>query len=114
MGEPTSIKASISVPGKSNGRFSIPLTLETVSKWIKLQGFDNYTTEELIKLAEKYPTHALPGFRKNFNLMVERVRIKRKKELHAEKISENSIRRDETNSECSASEIKHEIESKLS
>lgn len=85
MSEPTSIKASVFVPGKSSNSFNKPLTLTTISKWIKLQGFDDYTTEELIKLAGKYPTNALSSFRKNFNLMIERVRLKRKKELHVEK-----------------------------
>ncbi len=56
------------------------LTLERVSQWIKLQGFDEYTTEGLIAMAAKYPTQALPSFRKNFNLMIQRVRAQRKKE----------------------------------
>lgn len=56
------------------------LTLERVSQWIKLQGFDEYTTEGLIAMAAKYPTQALPSFRKNFNLMIQRVRAQRKNE----------------------------------
>jgi hypothetical protein len=80
MSEPTSIKASIYVKGKSKGKLSRMLTFEMICEWIKLQGFDEYTTNGLIELAAKYPTQALPSFRKNFNLMIERVRAKRKKE----------------------------------
>jgi hypothetical protein len=58
------------------------LTFEIVSDWIKIQGMDEYTTEGLIELASKYPTNALPSFKKNFNLMIARVRQKRKQEQH--------------------------------
>lgn len=85
MGEPTSIKAKVYVPGKEKGGgLKRLLTLETVTAWIRLQGFDDYTTEGLIALASQYPTQALPQFRKNFNLMIERVRAKRKREINAQ------------------------------
>lgn len=84
MGEPTSIKAQVFIPGKAKGRLQRQLTLETISEWIRLQGFDDYTTNGLIELAGRYPTQALPSFRRNFNLMIERVRAKRKRELNAE------------------------------
>ncbi len=80
MGEPTSINASVYVPGQSNSRMQGLLTLETITNWIKLQGLDDYTTNGLIDLAKKYPTQALPSFRKNFNLMIERVRLKRRQD----------------------------------
>lgn len=80
MGEPTSIKAKVHIPGKSSGKLQRQLTFEIISGWIKLQGFDEYTTNGLIELASKYPTQALPSFRRNFNLMIERVRVKRRAE----------------------------------
>lgn len=83
MGEPTSIQAQVYVPGKGSGRLQRMLTFEMISNWIKLQGFDEYTTNGLIELASKYPTQALPSFRKNFNLMIERVRQKRRQEQRA-------------------------------
>lgn len=82
MSETSSIKAQVYVPGKSSSRLQRQLTLEVVIEWIKIQGFDEYTTNGLIKLAEKYPTQALPNFRRNFNLMIERVRQKRKQEMN--------------------------------
>lgn len=80
MGEPTSIKAQVFIPGKGRSKLNRLLTLDTISDWIKLQGFDDYTTNGLIDLASKYPTQALPSFRRNFNLMIERVRAKRRAE----------------------------------
>lgn len=85
MSEPTSIKAQVFIPGKKSSKLQRQLTLEIVSDWIKLQGFDDYTTNGLIQLASKYPTQALPSFRKNFNLMIERVRVKRRAELQGQK-----------------------------
>ena len=58
------------------------LTLERVISYIQKHGFDEYTTNGLIDLASSYPTNALPSFRKNFNLMIARVRQKRKEEQH--------------------------------
>lgn len=85
MSEPSSIKASVYIPGKSgSSRLQRQLTLEIITEWIKIQGFDEYTTNGLIELAERYPTQALPSFRKNFNIMIERVRAKRRKEARGE------------------------------
>ena len=56
------------------------MTLEVVTEWIRLQGLDEYTTQGLIEMAGRYPTQALPSFRKNFNLMIARVRAKRQEE----------------------------------
>ena len=83
VGEPTSLRAKVTGPGTNDKRRQLQklLTLETISEWIRLQGFDEYTTNGLIEMASKYPTRALPGFRKNFNLMIERVRAKRRAEL---------------------------------
>lgn len=83
MGEPTSINAKVSVPGKSSGKLNRLLTFEIVCDWIRIQNLDEYTTKGLIDMAAKYPTHALPKFRDNFNLMIERVRHKRKQEQNA-------------------------------
>ena len=81
-GEPSSIKTQVFVPGKGRGYRgpSKLLTLDMISEWIRLQGFDEYTTKGLIELASKYPTQALPTFRRNFNLMIARVRAKRQEE----------------------------------
>jgi hypothetical protein len=86
------INMSLSVQGKAKDKqFHLPLTLDKVAEWIKLQEFDEYTTKGLIDLAGRYPTNALWQFRKNFNLMVNRVRAKRRKELgdESEEISES-------------------------
>lgn len=84
MSETSSIRAQVYVPGKSSSRLQMQLTLEVITNWIKIQGFDEYTTQGLIELAERYPTQALPSFRRNFNVMVERVRQKRKQELRGQ------------------------------
>lgn len=84
MSETSSIRAQVYVPGKSSSRLQRQLTLEVIVSWIKIQGFDDYTTQGLIELAERYPTQALPSFRRNFNIMVERVRQKRKLEMRGQ------------------------------
>lgn len=85
IGEAESFRASVSIPGKTSTRLTRPLTFQTISNWIKLQGFDDYTTKGLIAIAARYPTQALPSFRRNFNVMIERVRQQRKKEQQKEK-----------------------------
>ena len=77
------------------------LTFDIISGWIKLQGFDEYTTNGLIELASKYPTNALPSFRKNFNLMIARVRQQRKLEQQGE-LPQQTERKDdgEEKTEC--------------
>lgn len=91
MAEAQGISTKIYVPGQDGyrpigGRSGLrrQLTLDTVKEWIKLQGFDEYTTNGLIELASRYPTQALPSFRKNFNLMIQRVRAKRRQEQRGE------------------------------
>lgn len=81
------IKTDIFIPGQSKqarGVAQYPtgrlMTLQVITEWIKLQGLDEYTTQGLIGIAEKYPTQALPSFRRNFNLMIARVRAKRQEE----------------------------------
>jgi hypothetical protein len=81
MSEATSIKAKVSIPGRTHTKLARQLTFQMISEWIRLQGLDDYTTQGLIEMASKYPTQALPSFRKNFNLMIERVRVKRRSEL---------------------------------
>lgn len=81
MSEPS--KLNISVTHESHGRkthISRVVTLEGVINWIKGHQFDDYTTNGLIEIASKYPNQALPSFRKNFNVMIARVRQKRKTE----------------------------------
>lgn len=80
MSDVGSIKAKVSVPGKGNSQVSVQLTFQKICEWIKLQGLDDYTTNGLIQMASRYPTESLPSFRKNFNLMIERVRVKRRSE----------------------------------
>ena len=81
-GEASSLKAKVVMPGQGNRPgFRKQLTLQRITEWIRLQGLDEYTEEGLIEIASKYPTAALPSFRKNFNLMIQRVRQKRKQEL---------------------------------
>lgn len=81
------IKTEVFIPGRgkqARGVAQYPagrlMTLEVISEWIRLQGLDEYTTNGLIELAGGYPTQALPHFRRNFNLMIARVRAKRQEE----------------------------------
>jgi hypothetical protein len=99
MSETSSIKAQVYVPGKSSSRLQRQLTLEVVVEWIKIQGFDDYTTQGLIELAERYPTQALPSFRRNFNIMLERVRQKRKLEMRGKPVTEQGKNDGEENSQ---------------
>lgn len=81
MSEPS--RLSISVSAESHGRTSRVgkmLTLERIVEYIEKQGLDEYTTKGLIEEASKYPHQALGSFRRNFNLMIQRVRARRKKE----------------------------------
>jgi hypothetical protein len=89
-GEAQQINAKISIPGKTESKFQRMLTLEMICDWIRKQGMDEYTTNGLIELASKYPNQALPSFRKNFNLMIQRVRQKRKKECDIKEIKTQS------------------------
>ena len=84
MSEPSSIKAQVYIPGKGKGQLKRQFTFDIISEWIKIQGFDEYTTAGLIQLASRYPTQALPNFRKNFNVMIDRVRQQRRLELKGE------------------------------
>ncbi len=81
------IKTEIFIPGQTKqarGMAQYPsgrlMTLGVITEWIRLQGLDEYTTQGLIEMAGKYPTQALPHFRRNFNLMIARVRVKRQEE----------------------------------
>ena len=88
MSEGNQIQAKILIPGhlkdKTRKGPNRQLTFEIVSSWIKIQGLDDYTTNGLIEIAAKYPTNALQRFRKNFNLMIARVRQQRREEQHQE------------------------------
>lgn len=59
------------------------LTFKIISEWIKVQGLDEYTEKGLIDIAAKYPTSALRSFRRNFNIMIARVREQRRKDQNA-------------------------------
>jgi hypothetical protein len=88
-GEASSIKTQVYMPGKGkSSHVGRQLTLDVIADWIRMQGFDEYTTNGLIELAERYPTQALPHFRRNFNLMIQRVRAKRKHETDQSAVDE--------------------------
>jgi hypothetical protein len=76
----------ISIPGDDGRpkRIRRLLTLDNIILYIQQQELDEYTTNGLIALAEKYPTNALPSFRKNINIMINRVRTRRRKEQQKE------------------------------
>jgi hypothetical protein len=75
------IEAKVSLPNDARRpRPRRQLTLEMVTEWIKTQHMDEYTTNGLIEMASRYPTNALPSFRRNFQVMIARVRQKRREE----------------------------------
>lgn len=81
MSEPTRLAVKVTAGENSRPVRAVrDITLERIITWIQRMELDEYTTKELIALASKYPNAALPSFRKNFNLMLNRVRAKRKKE----------------------------------
>ncbi len=99
MSETSSIRAQVYIPGKAGSRLQMQLTLEKITEWIKIQGFDEYTTNGLIELAKRYPTQALPSFRRNFNLMIERVRAKRKKEARGQTFDQETAKEQDNDEE---------------
>ena len=66
------------------------ITLDKVVSWVRSLDLDEYTTNGLIKLAEGYPYGSLPMFRKNFDVMLARVRQTRLQEeiKNSEKVEE--------------------------
>jgi len=91
---------SIDIPGEEGKpkRFRRLLTLDQMKKLIHNMELDEYTTNGLIEMASKYPTHALPSFRKNINIMINRVRAKRQKEQQREDLENESQRTSEDSS----------------
>lgn len=85
MSEAQNFDFKISIP---NAKHRVPVkrlyTLDTLKEWIRDQGFDDYTVKGLIEMASKYPNPALPKFAENINVMLNRVRNKRRKELSNE------------------------------
>lgn len=82
MSEPSRMQVKVTL-GEEHGprpRVTPQLTLERVINWIDRQPLDDYTKKGLAKLAATYPNAALPSFRRNFNLMIQRVRAKRRQE----------------------------------
>jgi len=71
---------SLNVVGGNRPRSTVgpQVTLDKLIEFIKSHQFDEYTTKGLIDLASTYPNNALTSFKKNFNLMVQRIRAKRK------------------------------------
>ena len=110
MSDGNQISTKINMPGnhKDPTRVgpNIQFTFEIISRWIRLPGMDEYTTNGLIELASKYPTAALPSFRKNFNLMIARVRQKRRQEQHAQPPVIQQIESEENGKEISQRDIK--------
>ena len=80
MSEASHIQVKVSMGQNDTKNFSKMVTLERIVEWIKRQELDDYTTNGLIEAASKYPTAALSSFHKNFNIMLQRVRSKRKLE----------------------------------
>lgn len=79
---PESLNAKVNVPGKGKTKLQRQLTLEVIIDHIKKQTYlDEYTINGLIDIANRYPTQAFPAFKRNFNMMIERVRNKRRQEL---------------------------------
>ena len=114
MNEATGLNAKVYVPGREPGRgLERQLTLEKVSQWIRLQGLDDYTTEGLIELASNYPTQALPSFRQNFNLMIQRVRHQRKKDLGQLKEVEEEIQNAKSESEVRSDPIEQSVDGEI-
>lgn len=92
MAEANQIQAKVYVPGRERRPgLQRQLTFEIISEWIKLQELDEYTTKGLLELASRYPTQAYPSFRKNFNLMIQRVRAKRKLEQDQQENKEEPV-----------------------
>lgn len=96
MSEPTSIKAKVHIPGKKSTYFQKPLTFDAICDLIRRQKLDEYTTNGLIEMAAKYPTQAYPSFRRNFNLMIQRVREQRRKDLDGEAQTDSEVQGPET------------------
>lgn len=89
MAEASHFDVKITTGSQSNkGIFNRVLTLELVIGWINNQGLDEYTTKGLIEMVSRYPTAALPAFKRNFNLMLQRVRAKRKQEDAVNQVEE--------------------------
>jgi hypothetical protein len=81
MSEPSRLSISVSTDSaRRTTHVGKMLTLERLVEYIEKQGLDEYTTKGLIEEASKYPHQALGTFRRNFNLMIQRVRARRKKE----------------------------------
>jgi hypothetical protein len=81
MTEPSRLSISVSTDSaRRPNNVGKMLTLDRIVEYIEKQGLDEYTTRGLIEEAAKYPHQALPSFRRNFNLMIQRVRARRKKE----------------------------------
>lgn len=83
MSEPNKLSVSVNAQQQDNAlrpKASRMITHERVADWIRKQELDDYTTQGLIELSSRYPIGALVSFRRNFNLMIQRVRAKKKKE----------------------------------
>jgi hypothetical protein len=87
MPKPNRLNMNVRVTAESHGRktsISRLFTLDLLISWIKKMNVDEYTINGLIALASKYPAAALPSFRKNINLMIQRVQLQRQKDQQGE------------------------------
>jgi hypothetical protein len=101
MSEPTRLSIQVTA-GDSNRKSNISrlFTLETLIQWINLLELDDYTRNGLVEIASRYPATALPYFKKNINLMIQRVRAKRIKDQLGEESNAEEIRvSEESNTE---------------
>lgn len=109
MGDSVNVRVKIPAKGRMKGDNILQrqLTFETICNWIRMYGFDEYTTNGLIELASKYPTQALPSFKRNFNLMLARVRGKRKLEQRG--MEENANQENNQQQKAEYKPVKGEI-----
>jgi len=75
MSEANRINLSVGVPGinAKAKRIKQGITMDQTIKWLKSKGYGENLTNELIKIASKYPVSALNGFRKNLNEHIIRI-----------------------------------------
>lgn len=77
MFEPERINLAGSRPGSS---LQPMLTLEALKAWIDTQQVEERVKEILKGMASRYPNQALPSFKKNYNVLLDRA----KRQLRAE------------------------------
>jgi len=86
---------------KSKKRFEKPLTLKTLTNWIRQQGWDEYTKKELIKKASAYPYNSLRYFADQVNAQVIKINEERTKLREEKDEREQQMREKEEKSKSS-------------